>query len=1348
MKIIPRHIKYVLISLFLLASIPSSGYNLKQITNRNGLSNNSVTAFCQDYTGLLWIGTCDGLNMYNGKSVSAYKPKDKNNMLSGNLIDRIVEGKDGIIWIQTYYGLNKYDKKTNSLEHFDMFNNILFLEKDSQNNIYLIQENNSIFYYIKEENRFEKAELAGIIFNEILDFTITDDNRIWIFTVTGKGFCFSLNRFEDGKVEFRREKIYSHDKSLLHCYGEDGSFFFVDSDYSLYEFKTKGHSSVYIEDVEKLIRENGMVSSIIKFHDDYFIGFRTNGLFVLRKNDSSEPDNYTLEKIPINSGIFSLLKDRYQDIVWIGTDGQGIYSYSNDQYSIRSTLINDFSLKMGHPVRALYIDDDRTMWIGSKGDGILKIYNYDINKSIFDCKIENITSQNSLLNDNSVYAFAPGTHNILWIGSEEGLNYYSYSEKRIKKVDLVHNGVALKYIHAIYEQGSYLWLASVGMGAIKARISWNGDTPVLTVENRFIRSDGDISSNYFFSLYPENDRYIWFANRGGGIFKINTETFGVEAIKFPDKIGNKTINEIISIKQDDWGNYLIGTSFGLIKYKSDNDYQLFNTTNGFPNSTIHCILPNSGNDFWISTNRGVINYNSEKETFKSYTSQDGLDVFEFSDGAAFRDKSTGVLFFGGINGFISVKENDYRMKEYMPPIIFDNLTILGENYNIMDFIIQNEKSNTLELDYSQNLFSVSYIAIDHINANNHTYYYKLEGINDRWIDNGSSNTVSFTNFAPGEYELQVKYYNRATDTESKVSSIRIKILPPWYQSSLAYLAYYVLFIVLLALVLRWFVVRSKKKQVRMVRQMEQQHKEEIYESKLRFFTNIAHEFCTPLTLIYGPCSQILNSKNVDKSVFRYTQVIQQNAERLNSLILDLIEFRRVETGYKKPVIEKLAISEVATQTASLFTDIAGSHTIDVETEIGDFITWNSDKNFIVTIMTNLISNAFKYTNDKGKVKIKVAETDGSLLITISNTGKGVKPEDISKIFDRYSILDSFEKQDHSSLWSRNGLGLAISYGMVNLLQGTIQVESSPNEWTHFIVRLPHLETNADTTVSDSAISQINAAKMENNVITALPKSVINEAKPTIMVIDDEIEMLWFINEIFAGEFNVICFSKPSEAISILNEIHPDIILCDVMMPEFDGISFTRQLKANQETAHIPLILISAKHEVDEQIAGMNAGAEIYITKPFNVDFLKTSVNRLISRKEALKNYFSSPISAFELANGKLTHKEHKKFIKTVFDIINKNIKNKDLSVNFIALKLNMSTRNLYRKMNEIDSEISIADMIRDSRLYIAEDLLVKSKLTIDEIIFKSGFANRVSFFKAFAKKYGCTPKEYREQNSL
>lgn len=1332
--------------LFILASIGYIGaYNLRQISNYDGLSNSAILSICQDKDGFMWFGSCDGLNMFNGLKIQVYKPTDNNNNLSGNLIENIIDAEDGILWIHTNYGLNRFDKRKKQIKTYNQFKGRYLIQKDNKNNIFIIKEDNSIYYYNEKKEEFDRLPLKGLSYDKILNFVVID-NKIQIFTSDGTNPSYTIED-NNGSIHLLADKSFEHPEKLLYCFYErdyPDKIFFIDESYTLYEYNIKDKKKYYITNIKNEIAKNGEVSSIIKHHNDYFIGFKTNGLLRLI-NTPDRMENYQIEDVGIKTGIFCLVKDKHQDLVWVGTDGQGVYMYSNDSYSIRSMVFNTFAGNIEKPVRALLLDKEKTLWIGTKGDGIVKIKNYNANQTLSRSSIEYSNTSNTSLADNSVYAFAKSNKNILWIGSETGLSYYSYRDKSIKKIDLSADGEPVKYIHSICElNDTTLWIATVGTGIVRATISGSGEVPVLRNTKRIKIREGKDSQNYFFTIYKEDESTLWFGNRGYGAFKLNTNTSEMDTIVF-DKGVNQTLNDIFSIEKDSNGNFWFGTSFGVVKYAAYKRKKVFNERNGFPNNTIHGILSDNKKNLWFSTNRGIIKFNIEQDNFQTFSSLNGLQIVEYSDGAYFRDEDSGTLFFGGVNGFISISETGMTQQEYLPPIQFDNLTIFGENKNIFDFLhTDNKGKETVELNYNQNFFSISFTALDYINGNNYAYYYKLEDLSSQWIDNGTSNNMSFTSLSPGTYTLYIKYMNRLTGEESAIYSIIIKISPPWYMSIWAYIAYGILILSVIAFLIRAAIIRDKKKKYKSMMKLKQKHQEEVHESKLRFFTNIAHEFCTPLTLIYGPCSRILSHSGSDKFVIKYTQLIQRNAERLNDLIQDLIEFRRIETGNKAPQIELLSITNIADDVTNSFNDLAESKNIHFDRNIQSSLNWNSDKGFIYIILTNLISNAFKYTPANGIIKVNTCLQEESLMITVSNTGKGIKAEDLTKIFDRYSILDSFENRDgNKNDTSRNGLGLAISYNMVRLLDGTIEVNSIPNEWTHFTVKLPEKEATAQGLDLAKALPEINIRK-EYEPAIELPQYAYDKFKPTILIIDDDIEILWFISEIFATEYNVIPVNKPLSIEEILSKVHPNIILCDVMMPDMDGITLAREIKANKKTAHIPMILISAKHTVEEQIEGLSSGAEMYIAKPFNTNYLRTSVAQLISRKEVLKDYFNSPLSAFDLAEGKLTHKENTKFAQEVYDIIEKNIMNSKLSAQFIASELNMSPRHLYRKLNEINS-VSPADMIRDSRLHIARNLLLNTKMTIDEVIYKSGFANRATFFRQFAMKYDCTPKEYRDK---
>lgn len=1318
----------------------ASAYNLKQIADKEYMSNSSITSLCQDERGLMWIGTCDGLNIYDGQEIEEFKIRDKEDYLSGNLIDNIVYTGEDIYWIQTYYGLNRLDRRTNAITHYNEFQKLFFMNKDNNGNLFIIQDSNCIYYYHKKEGVFRKINITGIPISDIVDFFIDATNRMWV-VMKGYNRCYDIQQEPtSGDITLLPQKtglIYR--TSLIYCFNDAESLYYIDKDYNFYAFHIPTQKNEFIANLEKEIQTRGKVSSIVHYHDSFFVGFLMDGILLLEKQKNTS--HYRIQPLPVNSGVFCLKKDRFQDIVWIGTDGQGVYLYSNPLYSIKSVVLGNYTEKIERPVRALLQDDERTFWVGTKGNGILKIYDYEVDKNLSDCRAEVLTTSNSALSSNAVYCFARSHRNLLWIGEEEGLTYYSYREKRIKRLPVRIGNEEFKYIHDIYETAdSELWLASVGMGVVRARIAGTPDNPLIVDAQRYIINDGELGSNYFFTIYAENEANLLFGNKGYGVFRFNKTTNGLEPVS-THKYENMTLNNILAISKDSSNNYLFGTSYGLIKYTSETSYQLFNAKNGFLNNTVHAILKNSPDNFWLSTNLGLINFDTKRNVFRSYGFSDGLKVVEFSDGAAFRDLDTGTLFFGGINGFVAIRADGRPEQLYMPPVYFDKLSIFGKQYNLGEFLTRKEETEVLNLQYDQNFFSVSFASVDYLNGNNCTYFYKLKGLSDQWVNNGSESAVSFTNMAPGEYTLLVKYYNSVFDKESDVYSLVIRIGDPWYASWWAYLIYALCLLLLAGLLIRSFILRSKRKKQELLNEIEKRHQKNVFESKLRFFTNIAHEFCTPLTLIYGPCGRILSSKGLSKFVADYVQMIQTNAERLNNLIHELIEFRRIETGNREVRVESLNVSSIMKGIAKTFVEMAKSRNITFLSKIPEQVMWNSDKGFLNTIIINLISNAFKYTPEGQGIKIELDTTEENVLILrVANEGSSIKEKDFQYIFNRYAILDNFENQDERN-FSRNGLGLAISYNMAKLLNGTLKVENTSDGWVMFTLTLPMMEL----TTGMQEIKQATAEyipKIDTQPILKLPQYEFDKMRPTLLVVDDEIEMLWFIGEIFSGDFNVVTLQDPERLDQVMNEVYPNVIICDVMMPGVGGIELTQRIKSVKETAHIPIIIVSGRHEMEQQMAALSAGAEMYITKPFSAEYLRISVCQVMERKEILKNYFSSPISSFEKSDGKLTHKESKKFLQSVLKIINDNITNKELTPRYIADRLAISPRSLYRKMEEI-GEDSPTDLIKECRLHIAKDLLLTTKKTIDEIVFDSGFSNKVTFFKAFREKYDCTPKEFR-----
>lgn len=1314
-------------------------YSLRQFSNKNGLSNSAILSLYQDHQGVIWIGSCDGLNIFDGTNIHVYNPVNPTKApLSGNLINDIMETEKDVLWIQTNYGLDRLDTKLQTSKSFTEFKDKNYMAKSRDNDLFIVKDDGYIYYYQPEKQLFQKLEVPQIAFGHVLSTIIDKNNILWVFTSNNDTRSYQIIKNKE-EIALTPNNLFKHSEQLLWAFAEEDLVYFIDKTYSLYEYDFGNQQQYFIADLKAEVETRGEVSSIIKQQNDYYIGFKSSGLIVL-KYMSDQKIKYQMQDTEIHSGIFCLMKDKYQDIVWIGTDGQGVYMYFNDAFSITNTLLDTPVYQINNPVRTVYYDEEQTLWIGTKGGGILRIRNYspETNAAV---SFDRISISNSTLTDNTVYCFAPGSANRLWIGTENGLNYYSYQNKQLKAFTVIADGKKVKYVHSINElNDTTLWVSTVGEGIVKVILDKAGSSPSVKSATRIVLDDGRMASNYFFTSFQENDSILWFGNRGYGAYRLNVETEQLTPYRFDNVVNSQTANDIFAIYKNEKG-YWLGTSSGLLHFNEDYSHY-HDRADLFSNNTVHGILEDQQNNLWISTNQGLVRFNPKTNTGQTYDRENGLEVTEFSDGAFYKDSRTETLFFGGTNGFVTVKPNAYIMADYMPQINLKGLSIFGKEYNIHDFLHDKKGKKILQLDYSRNFFCIDFMAIDYINGNNYSYSYKLDEVSSQWIESGTSASAIFSNLAPGQYTLLVKYKNNMNGKECEPQKLLIQITPPWYLSNWAYILYFILIALFCILAVYRIVHQYRRKQHRMIEKLNREKKEEVYESKLRFFTNITHEFCTPLTLIYGPCEKILAYPQSDSYIRKYGKMIQQNTEKLNGLILELLEFRRLETGHKVLSIQRLSVSDKLRNIAESFCELAENKNLNYRLDIEPDIEWNTDISCFSKIVNNLISNAFKYTPEEGNITIGLKVENQLLTLNISNSGKGIAKENLAKIFDRYKILDSFEMNGKNS---RNGLGLAICKNMVTLLNGEINVSSIQNEITTFTITLPELSPTAQETETPQKVYATGPLNT-NTEPMELEQTTVNfdTSKHTVMIIDDDPSMLWFVSEIFVDKYNVLSFNNAAEALASLELKQPDLIISDVMMPEIDGLSFAQKIKQNKLWSHIPLILLSALHHEDDQVKGIEAGAEVYVTKPFNVKYLEKVVYRLIKRESDLKEYYSSIFSSFKVENGNCIHKEDQEFLDKVIETIEKNITNPDLSVELLSSDLGYSTRQFYRKLKPITDK-SPADIIKEYRLTMAERLLLTKNYTIEEIMDKTGFNNRGTFYKLFSQRFGMPPRQYREQ---
>lgn len=1351
MKITLRHtfiniLPVILISLHVSLA---GAFNIRNYTNKNGLTNSSIPTIWQDFQGSLWIGSCDGLNVYNGNEFFSYPFYSFAHKLPGNLIIRITQAGGNNIWVQTNYGLSLINTKEYTGQNYPQFIDKTRITQRNDQSTFILSSKGILHWLAAGQAEPKKVSVPALNFNTVQEIAVDSKDNLYIFTTDGK--CPTYKTMVKGEeIILEPITLFTHICPLEKVWkSAEENILFMDCKQDLYEYNLNTRAKVFVTNLTEVVREKGSISSMLKNGKDYYIGFTTHGLSILTYHPT-DVVKYQLEDTEITTGVMCLMKDRFQDIVWVGTDGLGVYMCYNERYSIKSIPQDITRSQLNKPIRALYYDHLQTLWIGSKGGGIIRAANFNIQAPDLSAgRISYLTTANSRLTDNSVYCFTR-YGDLLWIGTEGGINYYSYKTGRLEELSVKTSESKVKWVHSIKVQNdTTLWISTVGEGIMKVTLeNGNPSSPqVKSVECKVIL-DGTVAQNYFFTSHKENDSIMWFGNRGYGAYRLNMNKDIKEmTCQFYDTLStNKMVNDIFSIHSNASGIWL-GTSSGLAHLTSEGIH--FHNKGTLPGNTVHSILEDNNENLWLATNRGLVRYNLESKAAQTYNYDNGMEVFEFCDGAAYQDVQKNTLFFGGTNGFVIVTTQKHASQKYMPPIHLAAIEVFGKNCNLNDFWELGKEKETLRLNYSQNSFQLKFHAIDYINGRAYTYHYRLQEGNPSWINNQRSSYIALSNLKPGKHTVYVKYQNESTGEESPIKKLTIIITPPWWRSTVAYIAYVLLFILLCLSIIYWIIWKYRQKKILLTERLERQQKEELYEAKLRFFTNITHEFCSPLTLIYGPCEKILSYSGCDSYLRKYTRLIQHNTERLNDLILELLEFRKLETGHKKTVIQHLPISDQLQDIADTYKELAERKLMKYKLEITPGIVWNSDSSCISKIAHNLISNSFKYTPHGGEIKVEVKVENERLVLRFFNSGPGIPAKDLNKIFDRYNVLATAETDRKHS---RTGLGLSICKSMVTLLQGDIKVESIPGEITLFTITLPQLPLSEG---SDSSV-----LVLQERPVTVLEEEMENKAtgsrtvppafdanRPTVMVVDDDAEMLWFVSEIFTGKFNVLRFTNAQDALQSLGKQLPALIISDIMMPEIDGYSFTQKIKQDQLWNHIPVVLLSAMHYENNLVKGLNAGADAYVTKPFNVNYLEAVVARLLQRSNDLEKYHHSVIKSISVDNNTYVHKGDQDFWRSIVEIIEKNYTNPELSVELLSHEMNYSARQFYRKLKQITDK-SPAEIIRECRLSKAERLLTEEKnITVEEVMYQTGFCNRSTFYKLFNQRYGVTPRQFQQQQT-
>lgn len=1301
---------------YLIPVCSFASHIVKYLSNINGLTNNSVNCILEDQEHTIWIGTWDGLNAFDGREIVNFRYSKSNlNTISNNIIRQIIEKGDHI-WIATDNGVNKLNKKTYQITRYYLRtdNKIPNQEKSfilantRGKGLICFVRGKGLFHYDEQTDSFTPIRIS--FSDDIKDFCTDNQDRI-IFLLT------------NGKVKYTpyRDPINQINSGDLRTINNDFTVHQLFTSGDLLILNEKNHLYLLKKDFTPLhhivLDSTKPISKVIGSDKGVYISFIEGGC--MEYNLKTDTYSY-VNDIPKELSVFTICKGS-QNILWVGTDGHGLaqlYSYNSLFQTIHTT----------HPVRS-FCESKKGLLVGTKGDGI-KVLNTQ-NKQLSD-----YLDESHGLISNSVYVLKKNRSNDVFIGTEGyGINILNANDGKLSQLQVPDKYPAFKSVYSLHftNHDSLLWVGTSGDGLIKINISKEKGKYRVKGFRQYTSSDQNNSLNndvVYAITSSRDDRFLWFGTRGGGLNRVDIQNNVIQSLEDINSTILLTNNDILSLLVGN-NKLWIGTSYGLNRLdKKGNNFKSVPYANEeLTSKTIHGLLEDNIGNLWLSTNQGLSCLNIANNKINNYTLSDGLQNDEFSDGAFLKD-SRNILYFGGVSGLSFFNPEHIHLRRFSPPLVLSSLKIYDQKQNIQDRIQQ----GVLHLNYDERFVTFTFIAKDFINNHNCEYAYRLKNHSDKWIYLGNNPHITFAQLPPGKYLLEVKSTNSDKIWSSHIYQLTIQMGYPWWLSIPAWIIYIILCIIIIYVTRSVIKNRIRLNRQILITQIEQRQQQKIHESRLNFFTNVAHEFFTPLTLIYTPAQHLLEQSGLEKDTRKYLSIIKTNAERMQKLISELMEFRKTKSANMNLHPEEIEVQPFIEYLADNYTEILKENKIDFTVDISDTSEIYSDRNALEKIVFNLLSNALKYTPSNGYVEVKATQdsTEGKKLhLSVRNSGKGFTEQQMKEVFDKFSIFDT-PLLNHSV---SNGIGLNLTKDLTELLGGEINVRSEAGKYVEFSVVIPSMQRTSDQVEKEKDLSK--------------PKEEVEQAKVnslqefTVLIVEDKEE----IRELLRNILSAYRVQEAGNGLEALNEIeknHPDIIISDIVMPDMDGLTLIDSLKSNPKTSYIPIIGISAKASVEDQINAYNHGADAYITKPFHPRQIVSALENLLSRQVSLKDYFNSSLSAVKIKDGIVLHPEDETFIQNVTDHLNNNIEDESITPSSIADFMGVSKATLYRKFKEITDKTP-SEFIRNIRLEHAAKMLRSTKLTVSEIMFKSGFSNKSYFYREFLKQYGVSPKEYRNQ---
>ena len=1347
-----------------------AGSRVMHYTLKDGLSFGVVNAVTQDNSGIMWIATGDGLNRFDGAAFEVYKfEPDNEYSIASNYVQTVFKDSKGVIWVSSRNGLNEFDARSKrfikhgfnsnsrSSERIDVNN----ISESRNRNLWISTSGNGFSYFDKRTKSFlnyNTWNLPQLADNFVLNVLEDSKGLLWVGTAD-KGL--SVFKIKEGYIP---EKTSVNTRSIPrtrvnYIYEDHLQNVWAATSKGLILYKRKENKFYTILGEKYKLRSNCFLSVLETDNRQLLIGLQDGGIYKadLSRLQDIDPEKLVFEQVRggdnyniTQRSVQALFQDKDKNI-WVGTYGGGIYMISSIPEKFRK-----FQKKAHNEYGESYVryygmclDEEGNIWLGTDGDGIYKstVTGRVLKHYKADRKKGSIT-------DNAILYAYKDRGNRLWFGTySKGLFLYNKASDSFQNFSYdpaKKNSLSANDVRVIFEDSqNRLWVGTNGGGLCLFY-------PQTKQFSSYNVLNSGIGSNDVRAVIEDKAGNLWIGMYGGGLTYFDTGQ-KKSLPHFQHQENYLPGNVVFSLHLDSKERLWIGTEGdGLIVYdtRSKKVIKKFTEKNGLANNTVYAIKSENSEEIWVSTNKGLSKINFETGAVYNYDESDGLQGGQFNEGSAVISADGKFMCFGGTEGWNFFYPQQVNQSQYKPKVIITGLQLFGKEpetlpngekaINIKNDITEWEQ---IVLKPNQPVFSIHYTALNYAYPAEGEFAYMLEGLDEDWNYVKNQTSAAYRYLAPGDYVFKVKASNQDNVWFDDYAQIRIKVLPPWYKTWWAYFIY-----IGLSAAVVFSYIRFKAKQAELryeikVAHIQAEKEKELHEKKLSFFTNISHEFRTPLTLIINPIKELFYKDNALTDTASLN-IVYRNARRLLSLVDQLLLFRKAESGAGQMQIRRLNIVDVIREVFLCFTQQAKTKNVTYEFLCkADNIEIFADRDKIEIAFYNLVSNALKFVPPGGLVKVIIDEHAGKVNISVFDNGPGIAKADQDKLFTKFYQADR-SIQPKSGF----GIGLYLVKSFIESHNGSISCESGQGSGTTFTAVLlkgrQHL--NQYTIYEDICESSlfleelaegdkavIESASADGSMIDVLEE--ISSEQKTILIIDDNIQIRQYLCRLFAQDYSVAEAGNGEEGLRLIRRRLPDIVICDVMMPGLNGVELCSHVKEDPELNHIPVILLTASSSPEIKLKGIECGADDYISKPFEKELLLARVAGILKSRNNLQRFFYNEIT-LKSDNVKISP-EYKEFLDRCIHIVEQHLEDPGFGIKTLADEIGMSRSNLYKRIKSISGQ-SANSFIRFIRLRKAAEIFITTDSTVYETAYQVGIKDLKYFREQFSKLFNMNPSEY------